>query len=296
MKGKLAVGYLKVLALALGQALAVSLAIFSVEWLVVEAGAHFLEKQYAALPVGRPLQLVGALVIAIVGGLFARPPSLSGKIEPVGASDPLLVRVVDIFDAGAHTIVIPINRQFVVDAGGSVATAASVTGELVRRYYSADATALQRAVDTELAAGAERLADYPVGHCVALKGAGHSFLFLATASLNDAGHSKSDYGTFQASVEGLWNYVGSGRVGKNSLAVPLIGTGHGRLPISLEHSAMHVVLSYLDATASSSPCDGVTVCVHPVACASKGFNIREVVGFGRTYAAFRRGALAAKAA
>ena len=231
------------------------LAIFGSIWLIVETLDFF--KVYTRDQYGSYAFLI-FLGISTLVSLILRRPLRSVSIDFPQQDFSVEVRIADIFDVSG-AIMISTNTIFEADvAGGKIATD-SLQGQFTARYF----TGGQDKLIDQIQVGLKQISGlppYPMGTTISINTHGKTFYFTAMAELNEQGNARSTIEDIQKALDGLWSYVReAGEL--QLLAVPVIGTGRGRLKLSRKKMIALIAESFVRASSQTKFTDRLVIVV-----------------------------------
>ncbi len=245
-------------------------AIFGGIYLVVEVLDFF--KVYTRDEYGA-WAFVAFLALAIVGSILLRPPTKSVSVKMPNGDGSIEVRVADIFDVSG-AVMVSTNTDFEADVAGGKIAPDSLQGQFTGKYFTGNQTELIEQIN-EGAAALEGSAPYPIGTTIPVTTHGKTFYFTAMANLHEAGNASTTREYIKQALDGLWNYVRrSGEL--QELAVPVIGTGRGRLRISRKNVIGLIADSFVKATEEGKVTDQLVIVVPPNDADRFGVNLYDV--------------------
>lgn len=245
-------------------------AIFGGIYLVVEVLDFF--KVYTRDEYGA-WAFLAFLGLAIVGSIFLRPPTKSVSVKMPNGDGSIEVRVADIFDVSG-AVMVSTNTNFEADVAGGKIAPDSLQGQFTGKYFTGNQTELINQINEGVAA-LEGSAPYPIGTTIPVTTHGKTFYFTAMANLNEAGNASTTQEYIKQALDGLWNYVReSGEL--QELAVPVIGTGRGRLRISRKSVIGVIAESFVKAAQEGKVTDQLVIIVPPSDADRFGVNLYDV--------------------
>jgi hypothetical protein len=182
--------------------------------------------------------------------------------------------------------VVPINSEFDVYLGGSVSSAASVKALTVRKHFDGDHTRLKSLIQTELrrtSYAAEKVdGKYKMGTVVPVEISDRSrrFYFVVNSHKQNDRRVRTDAESFYAALNGLWTGL-SIHGAKEHIAIPLLGTGNGRLSTTRQDVYKEIVRSFLTACAARTFCSRLTIVIHEADIRTYKIDIEELLEFTR---------------
>lgn len=249
------------------QALSAILSSFGALWLLVEMSAFFF--QNTQLPdVLRSFWFVFAAAGSMLAAVICRP-KLSVSCRLTGRDTFIEIAVGDLFDfSGA--LIIGSNTTFDTHVSRQLISEKSVQGSFTRKYYGDEAQ-----LEAEIAKGLGDLRHqvlqgnrvgksnrYPMGTVVRLSPKERTAYFVAIAHLNEHGAASSSFDNLKESLAKLWVFIGQCGP-KETLVMPVLGTGFCRLPQPREEVVREIIQSFVAACAEVTFCDKLTIVLSP---------------------------------
>lgn len=193
---------------------------------------------------------------------------------PVGKHDyGVEVRIANLFDVSG-AIMISTNTVFESDVAGGKISPDSLQGQFTAKYFTGN----QNILISQIAQALQQTngtAPYPMGTIVPITTHGKTFYFTAMAELNAQGNATTNLEYIKAALEGLWKYVtNAGQL--QELAVPVIGTGRGRLQISRKKMITIIAESFVEASQICKFTEKLVIVVRPEDSKKFGVNLYEI--------------------
>lgn len=245
-------------------------AIFGGIYLVVEVLDFF--KIYTRDEYGSWAFLV-FLGVAIIGSIVLRPPTKSVVVNMPGGDGSIEVRVADIFDVSG-AVMVSTNTNFEADVAGGKIAPDSLQGQFTGKYFTGNQTELIEQID-EGKEALEGEVPYPIGTTIPVTTHGKAFYFTAMANLNEQGNASTTREYVKRALDGLWRHVReSGEL--QELAVPVIGTGRGRLRISRKTMIGVIADSFEKASEEGKITDRLIIVIPPSDAERFGVNLYDI--------------------
>jgi ribosomal protein S17 len=189
-----------------------------------------------------------------------------------------------IFDTNAAYIV-PVNSSFDMDLNGSVLTSKSVKAEVIKRFYGGNVKILQKNISRELTRkykGKKENNRYKLGTVVRVETENNNqgFYFVANSHKINESRVECKREDLYETLYGLWAYI-SANGSKERLAIPLLGTGHGRLTLTREEVYQEIIRSFITSCASKSYCEKLTIVIQEHDVTHCKIDIEKLVDFTR---------------
>lgn len=200
------------------------------------------------------------LLVAIIISLWVKRPITSVKIS-IPASDCIIeVRVANIFDVNG-SVVVSTNTMFEANVADGVISPESIQGQFTSKYFSGNQSKLISLIKEGLPQEPNHDV-YPMGTTVRINTHGKTFYLTAMASLNEKGNAQSTRQDLSSALEGLWNYVRTeGEL--QELAIPVMGTGRGRLGLSRKRVIGMIVESFVKHSYTGLLTNKLVICIRP---------------------------------
>lgn len=200
------------------------------------------------------------LVIAIVGSIVLRPPTKSMSVKMPSGDGLIEVRVADIFDVSG-AVMVSTNTNFEANVADGKIASDSLQGQFTGKFFTGNQTELIQQIQEGIAA-LEGGPPFPIGTTIPITTHGKVFYFTAMAGLNDQGNASTTREYVKRALNGLWTHVReSGEL--QELAVPVVGTGRGRLRISRKAMIGIIADSFVKASEEGKITDKLVIVVPP---------------------------------
>lgn len=233
------------------------LAVYGAFWLVVETLDFF--KVYTRDEYG-PYAFLIFLAMSVVVSVYFRRPTTSVCVAFPNSDFSVEVRIADIFEARG-AVMISTNTVFEADVAGGKIAPGSLQGQFTARYFTGD----QKTLIDQIRKGVKAIGGsppFPMGTTVPISTHGKTFYFTAMAELNEQGNASTTTENVGLAMEGLWNHVReAGEL--QELAVPVVGTGRGRLSVSRKKMIGQIASSFVRASLQKKFADRLVIVVRP---------------------------------
>ncbi len=213
------------------------------------------------------------LALAVVGSILLRPPTKSVSIKMPNGDGAIEVRVADIFEVSG-AVMVSTNTNFEADVAGGKIAPDSLQGQFTGRYFTGNQIELVEQISEGVRA-LEGSVPFPIGTTIPVTTHGKTFYFTAMANLNEAGNASTTRELIKQALDGLWKHVReSGEL--QELAVPVIGTGRGRLRVSRKTVIGIIADSFVKATEEGKVTDNLVIVVPPSDAERFGVNLYDI--------------------
>lgn len=232
-----------------------ALAIFGALYLFVQALDFFKiynEDEYSSWA------FLFILAISIFISIITRRPTSSISVNLPNLDSCVEVRIGNIFEAEG-AVMISTNTNFESDVAGGKIAPTSLQGQFTGRYYTGNQNELIETIDKQLEG---KKAPFPMGTTIPVTTHGKTFYFTAMSNLNDSGNAYTTPQELGEALKGLWGYVkNTGEL--QQLAIPLVGTGRGRVILTRRKVVRLIVESFVEASKNGPITDHLVIAIRP---------------------------------
>ena len=213
------------------------------------------------------------LILAVLASIVARRPIKTTTVTFPNRDFSIEVRIGDIFDA-TGAVMISSNTVFEADVAGGKIAPASLQGQFTGRYYTGNQAELIDDIKAVLAE-TNGVAPYPLGTVVPITTHAKTFYLLAMAELNEHGNAVSTDDGVMSALDGLWSFVrDQGEL--QEIAVPIIGTGRGRLQTPKRKIIEQIASSFVRASADGKISDRLVIVVREEDAMGAEYNLWDI--------------------
>lgn len=213
------------------------------------------------------------LFLSIIFSVSLRRPIKSISIKSPNHDINVEVRIADLFDVSGATM-ISTNTSFESDVAGGRIAVDSLQGQFTARYFTGNQTELIAKIQEGLSK-LRITSPYPMGTVIPINTHGKTFYFTAMADLNEHGNASTSVDNVKQALKGLWNHVRE--VGElQELAIPLIGTGRGRVKMSRKKMIALIAESFVVASEQSKFTEKLVIVIRPEDASNFGVNLYDV--------------------
>lgn len=245
-------------------------AIFGAIYLVIESLDFFqiyTRDEYASYA------FIIFLALAILISIAIRRPIKSISIPFRRHDFNVEVKIGDLFDT-TGSVMISTNTRFEADVAGGKIAPESLQGQFTARYFTGNQGELINTITNEL----KKINDtkpYPMGTTIPITTHGKTFYLTAMADLNDQGNASTTPDKVKKALVGLWKYVReAGEL--QEIAVPVIGTGRGRLQFSRNKTIALIAESFVRASEERKFTDKLIIVINSDDASRFGVNLYDV--------------------
>ncbi len=198
------------------------------------------------------------LLLSILLSVIVRRPIKSTTVTFPNRDFSVEVRIGDLFDA-AGAVMISSNTAFEADVASGKISPDSLQGQFTGKYFTGNQDELIDAINHVLEER-EGEAPYPLGAVVPVTTHGKTFYFLAMAELNHHGNAVSTETGVVRALDRFWAYVrDQGEL--QEIAVPVIGTGRGRLQMPKRKMVEQIASSFVRASKDGKISDRLVIVI-----------------------------------
>jgi hypothetical protein len=246
------------------------LAIFGMIWLIIETLDFFTI--YTRDQYGSYAFFIFIAISILISILLRRP--IKSILIPFPEYDfSVEVRIADLFEMSGATM-ISSNTLFEADVAGGKIAVGSLQGQFTAKYFTGNQIELIQSISEELVS-TSATSPYPIGTTIPIHTHGKSFYFVAMAEIGEGGNASSTISDIKIALNGLWDYVReNGEL--QELAVPVIGTGRGRIKISRKKMIAQIAESFVKASIQNKFSDKLIITIRPEDAQNFGINLYDI--------------------
>ena len=266
--------------------------VYSGSWLVIEILNHFHTpfEEWSRGKLGLPILIFfSGLGIGIIRYLWkcAKMLSVTHKLE--GQDISIEIRVGNIFKIKG-AFIISTNTAFDTDISDRMISSESLQGQFTDEYYDKVEHLEQEITDALIAE--EFISDedkpaqkenYEIGKVVKISPRGQVTYFVAIDEFSEYGGIESSLDNVREGLGSLWYYVGKQRT-LEPLVIPVLGTGHSRIPISREQMIIEIITSFIASCTERKFCEKLTIVISESDYRQHNVNLEELGTYLRLYA------------
>lgn len=222
------------------------------------------------------------LAFAVLVVLFTRRPVSRVSYKVPGKDYRIDVKIADLF-AEPCDVVVSTSTTFDTDIASGLIAKDSLQGQLAMQLFEGKTAEIDRQLTAALkgiahtdwpeAPGKKRA--YPIGTVAPVKIPGRTFYFVAMSRFNEKGNASSNLRDIDAALEALWEFVAE-RGELRDIAIPLMGTGRGRLTTPRKKMVERIAQSFADASRDKVFSPRLVVVVRPQDAENFSVNLFEV--------------------
>ncbi len=247
------------------------LSILGVFWLIVSMLDFFGLYGWGK---GAPYVFLVLVFLSIAISIALRLPRKSICVSFPQKDLTIEVRIDNLFDT-AGAIMISTNTDFEGDVSGGKIALDSLQGQFTDRYFKGN----QNELLSQMLAKLQTIngsAPFPLGTTIPITTHGKTFYFTAMSELNDRGNASTTQDNVIRALEGLWSHVRNAGELQDALAVPVVGTGRGRLTQSRKKMISLIAQSFANASENGKLADTLIIVIRPEDAANFKLNLYDV--------------------
>ncbi|MBM3298392.1 MAG: hypothetical protein FJY85_00380 [Deltaproteobacteria bacterium] len=225
------------------------------------------------------------LLLGAASAVYSSRPRSSFSYKLSGRDVVIEVLVADAFRVPG-ALVVPTNTTFDTDLEGRISRAPSIQGRFLRDYYDSNLEHLDLDIEKQLELERYAYSDtaddkpgkrrrYEIGTVIRLQKQGRLFYLLALTHISPEGRAHGTEEDLGIALAKLWYYLGE-RGDKCDIVIPVIGTGHARLPIGREEVVRDITRSFIASCSSRTPCNKLTIAMYPPDVARYGIDLCDL--------------------
>ncbi|MEP2511160.1 MAG: macro domain-containing protein, partial [Reichenbachiella sp.] len=263
------------------------LSVFGALWLIVEILDYFNQPTVSDL-------LKNSWWVFLIAGLttivYRHRPRTYFPFEVRNRDVKLSIRIGDIFKSEG-SIVVPVNHKLDVDNKGIVSQSSSILKHFIDFKYDKQHQHLTTDIKAELEDHQNWYSKfvidtenetYKIGTVVPVFKDEQYFYLLCNSTLNRQNRSKCTEEDLRNSLNELWAYLEING-NKDTLTLPVIGTGRGRLNLTRVEVIKEIALSFLASLNSGSHIEELCIVIHPNDLRKYTLDINELTEFLRLH-------------
>lgn len=213
------------------------------------------------------------LILSVVISILFRRPIKSILIESPNHDFNIEVRVADLFEVSG-AVMISTNNIFEANVAEGKISIDSLQGQFTSKYFTGNQKKLIDTISSELK-NTGFSSPFPMGTTIPITTHGKTFYWTAMSTLNDKGNASTTLENARDALDGLWKYVReAGEL--QELAVPVIGTGRGRLKQSRKRVIAIIAESFWKASEENKISDKLIIVIRPEDASNFGVNLYDI--------------------
>jgi len=213
------------------------------------------------------------LAISIILSIVLRRPIKTISIAFSDYDFSIDVRITDLFSISGAAM-ISTNTIFEADVAGGKIAIDSLQGQFTAKYFTGNQTELINKISKELKT-TNLKSPYPMGTTIPIHTHGKTFYFTAMSTIGENGNASSSITDIKNALNGLWSYVRE-KGELQELAVPVIGTGRGRLKMSRKKMIALIAESFVKASIENKFTDKLIITIRQEDAENFGINLYDI--------------------
>lgn len=226
--------------------------------------------------------IVPIVLAALAYVIFTRRPVSKVSYKIPQKDYTFEVKIGDLFTEPCD-VVISTSTTFDTNISDGLISPDSLQGQLALRVFQGNTAE----IDQQLDAGLQHVAhttrtaapgknkEYPIGTVAKVALPGKNFYFVAMSRLNEHGTARSTVRNIEDALTGLWQFVADqGEL--RTLAIPLMGTGRGRIDLPRKKMVERIAQSFADASKEKIFSNRLVIVIRPEDAENFGVNLFEV--------------------
>ena len=246
------------------------LTIFGMFWLVFETLDFF--KVYTRDQYSSYAFFIFICLSILISILLKRPiKSITIPFKEYDFS--IEVRIIDLFNISGASM-LSTNTMFEADVAAGKIAVDSLQGQFTAKYFTGNQNELIKKIDEKLKSSKTTL-PCPMGTTIPIHTHGKTFYLTAMAEIGEGGNASSSISHIKTALDGLWEYVRiKGEL--QELAVPVVGTGRGRVKHSRKKMIALIAESFVKASMRDKISDKLIITIRPEDAQNFGINLYDI--------------------
>ena len=254
------------------------LSVFAIIWTLVDFAVFFFSKN-ANQPWKPPVWIV--LSVGILIAVWNCRPRLSRKVWLKDQDVSINLVVDNMFNRREATVIIPVNTLFLHEHVDDKAIQIQY-----RNKFFEDIVSFERILQDQLQNEPhqiityknKQIRKYPAGTVVRIETPKQKIkaaYLVATADLNEHGRATPDRILKQKALTSLWDYIAK-KGSKESIVIPIIGSGRGRINVTRFELIHDIVNSFLEVIRECKFTEELTIVIDPKAFIRHEYSLDEI--------------------
>lgn len=221
-------------------------------------------------------------LIGVAATVFTRRP-VSKIVSKVPSKDlKIEVRIANLLEMNAD-IVISTNTTFDTSMADGLIAPNSLQGQVAHDFFNGKTDEIDRQIEKSLGdtpfverkRERGKSKEYPMGTVAIVEGHGKFFYFVAMSALNSHGTAGTTPANIDITLNSLWRYIND-HGERRDIAMPIIGTGRGRITIPKKKMIERIADSFVSAANHSLFAKKLIIVIHPSDQEDAGINLFRV--------------------
>lgn len=264
--------------------------VFAIMWTLIDFVAFFFGEDQ-----DKPWKSVVWIVIgvSVLMALWMSRPRLIRKVRLKDMDVTIKIVVDDLFRRKGSAVIVPVNTYFKLDDIDDKAIVIQYRNVFYSNHIEFDRQLREQLKDEPCTQGVlqgEQVNSYSPGTVARLQTTHRRIkaaYIVATAELNEHGRAKPDRFLLQLALHELWKRIAE-RGRKEPLAIPVIGSGRGRINVTRYELIHDITYSFLQAIKDNKFTEELTIVIHPRAFIQNEYSLDEMEEYLRFVSKFHR--------
>jgi hypothetical protein len=254
-------------------------------WLIVEICTYFLSDTSPVVNTIKDHWYIFVIIGFFFSVINTKPKfSFSSKLNSRDIS--IEITIGNIFkQKGA--LVISSNTTFDTHISNDLISEISTQGQFTKLLYYGNEAQLDKDIsfglqdiqpETLIGERIGKNKKYPISTIVKLNPKNKTVYMIAMANINEHGVASGSFDELKTALGYLWLFIGK-RGLKESIAIPVIGSGPTRLTQTREEIIRETIKSFIVACSESTFCDKLTVVINPIDVEKYKIDLNELEKF-----------------
>ncbi len=226
--------------------------------------------------------IVPIALCAILFVVFTRRPVARVSYKVPQRDYRFEVKIADLFSESSD-IVISSSTTFDTEMSAGLISPDSLQGQFALRVFQGNTESIDAQLDAALVGVAHgnrnnapsKKKEYPIGTVAKVVSGNRNFYFVAMSRLNEHGTAKSTVRDIEDALSGLWEFIANqGEL--RDIAIPLMGTGRGRVELPRKKMVERIAQSFADASKDKIFSNKLSIIVREADAENFGVNLFEI--------------------
>jgi len=222
------------------------------------------------------------LAVSVLVVLFTRRPVSKVSYKIPNRDQAVAVVVGDLFSQNG-ALVVSTSTTFDTDIAGGTISPDSLQGQVALKYFSGATAEIDRQIEASLNGESwvdsgrndRKPKEFKLGAVASVRGEGKTFYFTAMSRWNENGNAYSSVSMLDEALEGLWEYCAQ-KGELVDIAIPLMGTGRGRIVLPQKKVIERIAQSFLYASSEKVFAKKLTIVVRAADAEVSDLNLFQV--------------------
>lgn len=183
-------------------------------------------------------------------------------------------------------LIIPTNTTFTTTPYNNIIMPNSIQGQFTALYFDDNLSSLDQLLESmlrplefeELPNRYTKKYKYPIGTTVKISNNKVISYWLALADMNDSGSVNGKIDDIYPALNGLWDYIATHGT-KDTIIMPIIGSGKTGIPADLEELFIIIVESFLSYSRSNKISRKLVICIQARDIVEERIDLQRIIKF-----------------